>query len=172
MYSFSYLEPVCCSMSSSNCCFLTCIQVSQEEGQVVSLSVVSNSLWPYGLQHTRLRLPVPGACPNSCPLSQWYHPTISSSIIPFFSHLQSFPASESFPISQFFASGGQSVGLSPSAWVLPMNTQDWSSLGWTGWICCSPRESQESSLTPQFKSINSSVLCFLYSPTLTAIHDY
>ena len=74
--------------------------------------------------------------------------------------------------SQLFASGGQSIRASASASVLPMNTQDWSPLGWTGWIPCSPRDSQESSPTPQFKSINSSVLSFLYSPTLTSIHDY
>ena len=75
-----------------------------------------------------------GACSNSRPLSQWWHPIISSSVIPFSSRLQSFPASGSFPMSQFFASGGQSIGVSASASVLPMNTQDWSPLGWTGWI--------------------------------------
>ena len=79
----------------------------------------------------------------------------SSSVIPFFSHLQSFPASGSFLMSQFFASGGQSIGVSASASVLPMNIWDWFPLGWTGWSTCSPRESQESSSTPQFKSINS-----------------
>ena len=77
----------------------------------------------------------------------------------------------SFPESQLFASGGQSIGVSASTSVLPMNTQDWSPLGWTGWISCSPRDSQESSPIAQFKSINSSVLSFLYSPTLTSIHD-
>ena len=91
---------------------------------------------------------------------------ISSSVIPFFSHLQSFPASGSFPMSQFFASGGQMIGISASASVLPMNIQDWFPLGLTGWI------SLESSPTPQFKSINSSVLSSHYSPTLTSIHDY
>ena len=102
----------------------------------VSHSVMSNSLWPHGLQHTRLPCPSPtlGACSNSCPLSRWCHPTISSSVIPFSSCLQSFPASESFPVSQFFASGGQSIGVSASASVLPMNIQDWFPLGWTGWI--------------------------------------
>ena len=78
--------------------------------------------------------PTPGVHPNSCPLSLWYHPTISSSVIPFFSHLQSFPASGSFQMSQFFAAGGQSIGVSASTSVLSMNTQDWSPLGWTGWI--------------------------------------
>ena len=89
---------------------------------------MSDSLWPCGLQHTRL------SCPSPCPSSHWGHPTISSSVVPFSSCLQSFPASGSFPMSQFFASGGQSVGVSASASVLPMNTQDWSPLGWTGWI--------------------------------------
>ena len=78
--------------------------------------------------------PTPGVYSNSCPLSQWCHPTISSSVIPFFSHFQSFLASESFQMSQFFASGSQSIGVSASASVLPMNTQDWSPLGWTVWI--------------------------------------
>ena len=79
-------------------------------------------------------LPTPGACSNSCPSSQWCHPTISSSVIPFSSCLQPFPASGSFQMSQFFASSGQSIGVSASASVLPMNTQDWSPVGWTGWI--------------------------------------
>ena len=90
---------------------------------------------------------------------------------PFSSHLQSFPSSGSFQMSQLFASGGQSIGVSAWTSVLPMNTQDWS-LGWTGWSPCHPRDSQESSPTPQFKTVNSSALSFLYSPTLTSIHDY
>ena len=102
----------------------------------ISLSVTSDSLWPHGLQHARLRCPSPttGACSNSCPLSQWYHPTISSSVVPFSSCPQSFPASGSFLRSQFFASGGQSIGVSASASILPMNIHDWFHLGWTGWI--------------------------------------
>ena len=90
-----------------------------------SSSVMSNSLRPHGLQHTRLPCPsaTPGACSNSCPLSQWCHPTISSSIIPFSSYLQSFPASGSFSQSQFFTSGGQRIGASASTSVLPMNIQ-------------------------------------------------
>ena len=102
----------------------------------LSSSVVSNSLWPHGLQHTRLPCPspTPRDYSNSCPSSWWCHPTISSSVVPFSSHLQSFPASGSFPMSQFFASGGLSTRVSASGWVLPMNTQDWSPLGWTGWI--------------------------------------
>ena len=101
-----------------------------------SCSVMSNSLQPRGLQHTRppCPWPTPGVYSVSCPLSRWCHPTISSSVIPFYSLLQSFPASESFPMSQIFSSGGQNIGVSASASVLPMNTQDWSPLGWTGWI--------------------------------------
>ena len=114
------------------------------------------------LQHTRLRCPspTPRACSNSCPSSRWCHPTIWSSVVPFSSCPQSLPASSSFLMSQLFASDGQSIGVSASASVLPMSTQDWSPLGWTGRSPCSPRDSQESSTTPQFKSINSSALCF------------
>ena len=91
---------------------------------------------PHGLQHARLPCPSPSpwACSNSCPVSQWYHPTISSSVAPFSSCLQSFLASGSFPMSWLFTSGGPSIGVSASASVLPMNIQDWSPLGWTGWI--------------------------------------
>ena len=139
-----------------------------------SRSVVSDSLPPHESQHARppCPLPTPGVYPNPCPLSQWCHQTISSSVICFSSRPQSFPASESFQMSQLFASGGQRIGVSGSTSVLPMNTQDWSPLGWTGWSPCSPRDSQESSPTTQFKSINSSALSFLYSPTLTSIHDH
>ena len=98
--------------------------------------VVSNSLRPHGLQHARLPCPspTPGTYSNSCPLSWWCHPTISSSVMPFSSHLHSFPASGSFQINQFFSSGNQSIGVSASTSVLPMNIQDWSPLEWTGWI--------------------------------------
>ena len=101
-----------------------------------SCSVVSNSLWSHELQHTRppCPSPTPRVYPNSCPLSWWCHPTISSSVVPFFSCPQSFPASGSFQMSQLFASGGQSIGVSASTSVLPMSTQDWSPLGWTVWI--------------------------------------
>ena len=95
----------------------------------------------------------------------------SHPVVPF-SCLQSFPASGSFLVGQFFASGGQNIGTSASTSVLSMNFQDWFPLGWTGWISFSPRDSQESSPTPQFKSMHSSALSFLYSPTLTSIHDY
>ena len=139
-----------------------------------SCSVLSDCLWPNGLQHARppYPSPTPGVYSNSCPLSRWCHSTISSSLTPFSSHLQSFSASGSFLMSQFFASGGQSIGVSASASVLPMNIQDWFPLGWTGWISLLSKGSQESSPTPQFKSINSLALSFLYSPTLISIHDY
>ena len=106
-----------------------------------SHSVVSDSLRLHGLQHTRppCPSPTPGAYSNSCPLSPWCHPTISPSVVPFSSHLQSFPASGSFPMSQHFAWGGQSIGVSASASVLPMNTWDWSPLGWTGRISLQSR---------------------------------
>ena len=101
-----------------------------------SCSVLYNSLWPHGLQHVRppCSSPTCRVYSNSCPLSRWCHPTISSSVVPFSSSLQSFSASGSFPMSQLFASGGQSIGVSASASVFPMNIQDWSPLGWTGWI--------------------------------------
>ena len=135
---------------------------------------MSDSLQPYELQHTRppCPSPIPVVCPNSCSLSRWCRSTVSSFVVPFSSCLQSFPASGSFQMSHLFASGGQRIGVSASTSVLPMNTQDWSPLGWTGWISLCPRDSQESSPTPQFKSINSSAPSFLYSPTLTSIHDY
>ena len=101
-----------------------------------SHSVVSNSLRHHGLQHARLPCPLPslGVYSNSCPLTWWCHPAISSSVVPFSSHPQSFPASGSFQMSQLFTSGGQSIGASASTSVLPMNTQEWSPLEWTGWI--------------------------------------
>ena len=101
-----------------------------------SHSVVSDSSWPHGPQHTRppCPLPTPRACSNSGLLSRWCHPIISSSVVPFSSCPQSFPASGSIQMSQLFVSGGQSIGVSASTSVLPINTQDWSPLGWTGWI--------------------------------------
>ena len=101
-----------------------------------SCLVMTNSLWPHGLQLNRplCPSPTPRVYSNSCPLSRWCHTTISSSVFPFSSHLQSFPASGYFQMSQFFTSGGQSIGVSASASVLPMNSQDWFPLGWTGWI--------------------------------------
>ena len=101
-----------------------------------SHSVVSNSLWPHELQHARppCPSPTPRVHPNSCASSWWCHPAISFSVVPFSSCPQSLPASGSFPMSQLFTWGGQSIGVSASASVLPMNTQDWYPLGWTGWI--------------------------------------
>ena len=98
-------------------------------------SIVSNFLWRHGLQHTRPRCPspTPRVYANSCPLNRWCHPTISSSVMPF-SRLQSFPASGSSQMDQFFTSGGQRIGVSAPASVLPMNMQDWFPLGWTGWL--------------------------------------
>ena len=101
-----------------------------------SRSVVSDSLRPHESQHASppCPSPAPGVYPNSCPLSQWYHLTISYSVVPFSSCLQSFPTSRSFQMSQLFTSGGQNIEVSASTSVLPMNTQDWFPLGWTGWI--------------------------------------
>ena len=98
--------------------------------------VISDPLRPHGLQHARppCSSPTPKVYSNSCSLSQWCYPTISSSVIPFSSHLQSFPASEPFQMIQFFTSGDQSIGVFASASVFPMNIQDWFPLGWTGWI--------------------------------------
>ena len=119
----------CSSACSSN--VLCILPISSQ----FSHSVVSNPLRPHGLQHARPSYPslTPGVYSNSCPLSQWCHPTISSFVIPF-SCPQPFPASGSFPMSQLFTSGGQSIGVSASTSVLPMNIQDWFPLGWTGWI--------------------------------------
>ena len=116
-----------------------------------SLSIMSNSLQPHGRKHAWLPCPppTPGACSNSCPSSWWCHPTISSSVIPFSSCFQSFPTSGSLPMSQFFASGGQSIGVSGSTSMLPMNIQDWFPLGLTGLISL-----QSKGLSWVFSSIN------------------
>ena len=137
-------------------------------------SVVSDYLRPHELQHTRppCPSPTPRVHSNSCPSSQWCHPAISSSVLPFSSCLQSLLASESFPMSQLFAWGGQSTGVSASASFFPKNTQDWSPLGWTGWMSLQSKGSQDSFPTLRFKSISSSVLSFLYHPTLISIHDH
>ena len=142
-------------------------------GSQFSHSVMSNSLRLHGLQHARLSCPssTPGGCLNSFSLSWWCHPTILSSVIPFSSCLQSSPASGSFLVSQFFPSGGQSIGASASASVLPMNIQDWFPLALTGDLLVVKGLSRVFS-NPQFKSINSLALSFLYGPTLTSIHDY
>ena len=129
---------------------------------------------PHGLQHASIPCPSPSprACSNSCASSQWCHPTISSSVVPFSSCLQSFPASGSFPMSQFFTSGGQSIGASALASVLPMSTQDWFPLGWTGWISLQSKGLSRvfsSTTVPKHQFL---ALSFLYGPTLTSIHDH
>ena len=139
-----------------------------------SHSVVSDSLWPHESQHARppCPTPTPRVHSNSCPPSWQCHPAISSSVIPFSSCPQSLPASESFPMSQLFAWGGQSVGVSALASVFPMNTQDWSPLGWTGWICLQSKGLSRvfSNTTVQKHQFFSAQL--LHSPTLTSIHDH
>ena len=122
-----------------------------------SRSVMSDSLWPCELQHARLPCPspTPGACTNSCLSSWWCHPTISSSVVPFFSCIQSFPSSGSFPRSQFFTSGGQSIGVSALASVLPMNIQGWFPLGFTGLISL---QSKGLSSLLQYHSSKTSIL--------------
>ena len=161
-FSFFWEEGNCnCNVSH------TSQWASHLESVQFSCSVVSDSLWPHGLQHARppCPSPTPGVYSSSSPLSRWCHPTISLSVVPFSSRLKSFPASGSFPMSQLFASGGQSIGASASTSVLPMNIQDWFPLGWTCWISLQSKESsQESSPTPQFKSINFSALSCLSHP--------
>ena len=137
-----------------------------------SCSVVSDSLQPHESRHARLPCPSPspGVHSNSCPLSRWCSPTMSSSVLPFTSRLQSFPASGSFPLSQFFTLGGQSIGVSALASVLPKNTQDWSLLEWTSWISLQPKRlsrvfSNTTVEKHQFFSAH------LYSPVLTSMHD-
>ena len=140
----------------------------------ISCSIVSDSLPPHELQHARPSCPspTPRVHSDSGPSSQWCHPAISSSVVPFSSCPQSLLASESFPMSQPFTWGGQSTGVSALASFFPKKSQGWSpSEGLVG-SPGSPRDSQESSPTPQFKNINSSVLSFLHSPTLTSIHDH
>ena len=146
-----------------------CVEINSVQ---LSHSVMSDSLQPHGLQHVRLPCPspTPRAYSDSCPSSQWCHPTISSSVIPFSSCLQSFPASGSFPRSHFFASGGQSIRVSASALVLPMNIQDWFPLGWTGWISLQSKGLSRVFSNTTVQSINSWALSFLYSPTLS--HPY
>ena len=151
--------------------------------QFTSVAQSCLTLWLHELQHARppCPSPTPRVYPNSCPLSWWCHLTISSSVVPCSSCLQSFPTSESFQMSQLFAWGGQNIGVSASASLLPMNTQvisfrmDWMDLlAVQGTLkgLLQKKKKKESSPTPQFKIINSSALRFLYTPTLTSIHDY
>ena len=139
-----------------------------------SHSVMSDSLRPHESQRARppCSSPTPGACSKSYSLSRWCHPTISSSVVPFSSCLQSFPALRSFLMSHLFASGGQSIRVSASTLVFPMNLQDWFPLGLTGWISLQSKGLSRVFSTPQFKSINFSALSLLHSPTLTSIHDW
>ena len=137
-------------------------------------SVTSNSVTPCRIQHARppCPSPTPGACSNSCLSHQWCHLTISSSVTPFSSHLQSFPASRCFQMSLCFTSGGQSIGVSASASVLSMNIQDWFPLGWTGWISLQSKGFSRvfSNTIVQKQSILWHSFC--YSPTLISVHDY
>ena len=138
-----------------------------------SHSVMSYSLWPHGLQHARLPCPSPTPrASNSCPLCRWCHPTILSSVGPFSSHLQTFSSSGSFQLSWFFASGGQSIGVSASASVLPMNIQDWCPLWLSGWIFLQSEGLAKvfSNTTVQKHQFFSAQ--FLYSAALTSIHDH
>ena len=150
--------------------FLYCVFISVQ----FSCWVMSISLQPHGLKYARLLCPSPAprACSNSCPSSWWCHPTISSSATPLSSHLQSFPASGSFPMSQFFASGGQSIGASDSASVLPLNIQDRFPLGLTDLISLQSKGLSRVFFNTTVQKHHSSVLSFLYGPTFTSIHDY
>ena len=138
-----------------------------------SCSVMSDFMGPIELQHARPHClsPTPRVHPNRCALSRWYHPTISSSVIPFSSCPRSFPASRSFQMSQLFISGGQSIGVSASTSVLPMNTQDWSPLRWTGWISFQSKGLSRVFSNTTVQKHQFFALSFLYRPTLTSIHD-
>ena len=138
-----------------------------------SYSVVSDSENPWITTHqASLSITTPGVYSNPCPSSWWCHPAISSSVVPFSSCPQSLPASRSFPMSQLFAWGGQSTGVSASASVLPMNTQDWVPLGWTGWISLQSKELARVFSNTTVQKHHSSALSFLHSPTLTCIQDH
>jgi len=133
---------------------------------------MSDSFQPHGLQHTRLPCPspTPGAYSSSCSSSRWCHLTISSSVVPFSSCLQPFPTSGAFQMSHLFTSGDQSIRVSASTSVLPVNILDWFPLGWTGWISLKSKELSRI-FNNRVKSLYSSALSFLYSPTLTAINN-
>ena len=143
--------------------FLSSVQFSR--------SVVSNSLRPHESRHTRP--PCPSPTPEVCPSSWWWHPTISSTDALFSFCPQSCPASGTLPVSQLFSLGDQSIKVSASASVPPMNIQDWlPKYDWLVWSLCCPRDSQESSPASQFENINFSALSLCYGPTLTSVHDY
>ena len=139
-----------------------------------SRSVMFYSLQPHKPQHARPPClpPTAGVHPNPCSLSRWCHPTISFSVVPFSSCLQSFSTSGSFPMSQLFAPGKQSIGVSASASVPPMNAQDWSPLGWTGWISLQSKGPSRVFTNTTAQKHQFFGLSFLYSPTLTSTHDY
>ena len=169
IYILTFTLSLCSSFSEISKVLSSRLQFSVQ----FSHSVVSDSLWPHELQHTRppCPSPTPRVYLNSCPLNRWCHPAISSSVIPFSSCPQSFPALESFQMSQLFASGDKywsfsfNISLSNEYTGLISFRMDWLDL-------LAVQGAQESSPTPQFKNINSSLLSFLYSPTLTSIHDY
>ena len=162
-----HMNPICCNKNNNLLYKLNLFSVSVQ----FSHPVMSDSLWPRGPQHTRLACPspTPGVYSNSCPLSRWCHPTISSSVVPFSSCLRSFPASGSFLMSQFFTSGGRRIEVSSSASVLPMNIQDWFPLGLTGVILQSKGLSRVFSNTTVQKH---QFFSFLSSPTLISIHSF
>ena len=166
--------------SASDIDVFRCFFKNNQSTNVETLSFQFSSVhllscvWPHRLQQTRLPCssPTPRVYSNSGPSSQWCHPTISFSVIPFSSYLQSFPSSESFPLSQFFTSSGQSIGVSASASVLPMNIQDWFPLGWTNWISLQSKGLSRvfSNTTVQKHQFFSAQLSLC--PTLTSIHDH
>ena len=157
----------------SNVLFKLSINQYQYQYQF-TCSVMSDSLQPHESHHARppCPSPTPGVYSNPCPFSRWCQPAIVSSVIPFSSCPQSLPASGSFPMSQLFAGGGHSTGVSASALVLPMNTQDWSPWGWTGWISLQSKGLSRVFSNTKLKRINFSALSFLHCPTLTSIHDH
>ena len=170
--SHSFLSHIAqCRSSSLSASILAGLGCSFGSVQLLSCVWFSETRWTAARQAS-LSVTNSRSSPRPMSIEWWCHPTISSSVVPFASCPQSFPASGSFQMSQPFPSGGQSIGVSASTSVLPMSIQDWLPLDGLVGSPCSPRDSQESSPTPQFKSINSSVLSFLYDPTLTSIHDY
>ena len=152
-------------------CVCTYIHICMYLSVQFSCSVVSDSLQPHELQHARPPCPSPNprVYSNPCPLSRWCHPTVSSSVVPFSSHFQSFPALGSFQMSQFFASDGQRIAVSASASVLPMNIQDWFPLGWTGWISLQSKGLSRVFSNTTFQKHQFFSTQLLYSLTLTSI---
>ena len=137
-----------------------------------SVQFNNSRVWLFVTPWTPCPSPTPRVHSNSCPLSRWCHPAISSSVVPFSSHPPSFPASGFLQLSQFFTLGGQSIGISASISVLPMKIQEWFPLGWTLWIPLLSKELSRVFSNTTCQSINSSAFIFLHNPTLTSIHDY